>query len=174
MKNMLTLSNTISLLRAPLAFLFLFQSITVRIIAIIAAMLSDCFDGYIARKLNNETFLGKVLDPVMDKFFVYFVLGMLFFQNHLTVFGLCSLLARDLSVFLYVITTLIFYKWKGLVFTPAYSSKVTTGLQFLTLLSLVLGFSPPLFLYQSFFILAIIIYFELIKNTITHNKKLPL
>lgn len=171
MKNMLTLSNTISLLRAPLAFLFLSQSIAVRLIAIIAAMLTDCFDGYIARKLNNETFLGKVLDPVMDKFFVYFVIGILFFQNNLSVFGLCALLIRDLSVILYVLTTLALYKWKGLVFHPAYSSKITTGFQFLTLLSLVLGFTPPAYLYYSFFLLGLVIYFELLTQTIIHNKK---
>ena len=34
---------------------------------IIASGLSDCFDGMIARKFNQESELGKILDPLADK-----------------------------------------------------------------------------------------------------------
>ena len=171
MKNMLTVSNSISLLRAPLAFLFLFPSVNIRVFAIILAMISDCVDGYLARRFKNETLLGKVLDPVMDKFFVYFVMGILVFNESLSGLGLFALLARDLAVFLYVLTTVISYGWKGMVFLPAYSSKITTGLQFITLIALILEYSPPLILYYAFFALAPIIYLELLFNTISYNKK---
>jgi len=32
------------------------------------AVLLDVFDGYIARKLHQETKLGSILDPLADKF----------------------------------------------------------------------------------------------------------
>ena len=167
---MLTVSNSISLLRGPLAFLFLLPSVNVRVFAVILAMISDCVDGYLARKFKNETFIGKILDPVMDKFFVYFVMGVLAFHQNLSALGLFALLARDLAVFLYVLTTLTSYGWKGMVFLPAYSSKITTGLQFMILIALSLEYSPPHILYYAFFALGPIIYLELLINTISYNK----
>lgn len=167
---MLTLSNTISLLRAPFALLFLFQSTSIRVFAIIAAMISDCIDGYIARKFKHETFIGKVLDPVMDKFFVYFVLGVLFYQNKLTTFALLALLSRDISIIFYVITTLLIYRWKGLVFHPAIYSKITTALQFSTLLAIVIGYTPWTIIYHSFFLLSAFIFLEQMLKTIHQNK----
>ncbi len=172
MKNMLTLSNTISLLRGPLAFLFLFQSVQIRVFAIVAAMISDCIDGYLARKFKNETFLGKVLDPVMDKFFVYFVMGALIASGTLSTFGLFSFLIRDVSIILYIVTTLIFFGKKALVVLPPLSSKITTALQFLIIFVMVLGYKPPIFIYCIFFALAPIIFTELLLSTIAQNKKL--
>lgn len=34
------------------------------------AALTDCFDGYFARKLNQETEFGKLADPTVDRIFV--------------------------------------------------------------------------------------------------------
>ena len=45
---MLTLSNCLTLLRAPLAFLLLIENVTVRVMAVVLAILTDCIDGYIA------------------------------------------------------------------------------------------------------------------------------
>ena len=172
MKNILTISNTISLLRLPLSLLFLFQSITIRIIAIIAAMLSDCIDGYLARRSKTETWLGKVLDPLMDKFFVYVVIIVFTFEGSLSTFELLALLARDFAVLCYTLTVLGKYGWSDLVFLPAYSSKITTGLQFVTLLSITLYYPPPSFLYYILLLLAPVIYGELLYNTISHRKKI--
>ncbi|MCH9621824.1 MAG: CDP-diacylglycerol--glycerol-3-phosphate 3-phosphatidyltransferase [Chlamydiia bacterium] len=164
-KNMLTLSNTISLLRAPLALLFLSESIKIRIFAIIAAMISDWIDGYLARKFKSETFLGKVLDPLMDKFFVYFVMGALAFQGTLSGFELFALLSRDLSIILYIIMTLATLGPSKLVYFPAYASKITTLLQFITLFAVILTYSLPIVIYYAFLLLAAIVFIELSLKT---------
>lgn len=36
----------------------------------IVAIISDGLDGYVARKLKQESALGKILDPVADKFWI--------------------------------------------------------------------------------------------------------
>ncbi len=69
----LTPSNIISLLRGPLAFLFIIDNSLCRGIAIILAMLTDSLDGYLARRYQTTTRLGAILDPAMDKFFVCFI-----------------------------------------------------------------------------------------------------
>jgi phosphatidylglycerophosphate synthase len=169
---MLTISNSISLLRAPLAFLFLFPSVTVRVIAVILAMITDCIDGYFARKFKSVTFLGKVLDPFMDKFFVYVVMAILFNDKTLSALGLFSLLSRDLAVFLYVLTAITIYGWKGVLFKPAYSSKITTALQLFTFIALILSYTPPNLVYYGFIFLGPIIYIELTVSTYFQNKKI--
>ncbi len=78
---MLTLSNSLSFIRAPLALLFLTENTFLRILAVLLAMLTDSVDGYFARRSKSVSRFGTILDPTMDKFFVYFVLSILVLQN---------------------------------------------------------------------------------------------
>lgn len=54
----------------PLAY-YLWKLNSVAVIAIgIAAYISDLLDGYLARKMNQVSEWGKIIDPVADKVFV--------------------------------------------------------------------------------------------------------
>ena len=67
----LTIPNLISLIRilliTPFVVFFLDKEYLVATIIIVVSGISDCFDGMIARKFNQESELGKILDPLADK-----------------------------------------------------------------------------------------------------------
>lgn len=70
-KGCLTVPNALSLLRILLipVFIHLFnaQSYLWALIVLFISAISDFFDGKIARRFNQVSELGKVLDPVSDK-----------------------------------------------------------------------------------------------------------
>ncbi|ODN30124.1 CDP-diacylglycerol--glycerol-3-phosphate 3-phosphatidyltransferase [Fervidobacterium thailandense] len=79
--------NTISWLRivaTALIVLFLYLKMNVlAFVLFLLASVSDCFDGYIARKTGQVTNLGKVLDQMSDKILITSVL-VIFTEKGLT------------------------------------------------------------------------------------------
>ncbi len=66
-----TIPNWLSFIRIALipvfAVLFLKGYVLTAVIIMICAALTDLFDGKIARKFNQVSNLGKILDPIADK-----------------------------------------------------------------------------------------------------------
>lgn len=67
----ITIPNILSVARiilvAPFIYFFLEDNYVAAAVILIFSGLSDMFDGMIARKLNQITALGKILDPIADK-----------------------------------------------------------------------------------------------------------
>jgi CDP-diacylglycerol---glycerol-3-phosphate 3-phosphatidyltransferase len=59
---------------------------------------TDWLDGYLARKLNQVTDLGKVLDPLVDKLLVFAPLLVLIEQGQIPAWGVFIILARELTI----------------------------------------------------------------------------
>ena len=70
-QKIITIPNIISFARIfliiPFVYFFLNEKYIEAFSFIVVSGLSDCFDGLIARKLNQISELGKLLDPIADK-----------------------------------------------------------------------------------------------------------
>jgi CDP-diacylglycerol--glycerol-3-phosphate 3-phosphatidyltransferase len=160
----LTLSNTLSILRAPLALVFLQENVTLRLIAVFLAMITDSIDGYLARKYRSVSKFGAILDPAMDKFFVYFVLTVLFLEGHLLLWQAMAMISRDISLAIFALYLTITKKWSNYTIKAIRWGKIATAMQFLVILGLTIGFVFSWFVYGLFFVFAALALFELIQT----------
>jgi len=64
----------------------------------LVASLTDWLDGYLARKLNQITDLGKFLDPLVDKLLVLAPLLALIELGQVPAWGVFLILARELAI----------------------------------------------------------------------------
>ena len=64
-------------------------------------MATDSIDGYLARRNRSVTRFGAILDPAMDKFFVYFALSVFYFEGRLGMLEALAMLSRDFFLVLY-------------------------------------------------------------------------
>ena len=95
-----TVSNILSAIRI-LLLPFILASIrkddlAVSLGLIAAAVLSDFLDGYLARRLNQISKLGKILDPVVDKVSIDALLITLVYSRGLPVWIPVAVIGRDL------------------------------------------------------------------------------
>jgi len=118
-RDFFLLPNLLAIFRIlllPFIFFFLaqdtHQGIVVAIILIVVAIASDVLDGYVARRLNQITDLGRLLDPVADKLglgiFVVFIIihrgfpiwaaGLLFLKDFLTLIAAIVMVKRKRSI----------------------------------------------------------------------------
>ncbi len=166
---MLTVSNSLSFVRAPLALLFLQTSPQLRLLAIVLAMITDSIDGYVARRNQSTSRFGAILDPTMDKFFVYFALCTLFLEGKVSSLETAAMLSRDFFLCLYGSVMLATFRWKTIVFRAIRWGKVTTALQFIVLMGLVLNVPFPWYLFATFLVMGWLAFLELFRRSDTKS-----
>jgi len=158
---MFTLPNFISLVRIPLALAFLQDDTALRAAALVLAMITDCLDGFLARRYQSTSRFGTFLDPLADKIFVISVLIVMVGELKLQSWEAVTMLCRDFAVIIFG----FYLVWKGTLaeyqFRSIWFGKITTALQLVVLLGLTLGITFPSILYISFIILGLMALGEL-------------
>jgi cardiolipin synthase (CMP-forming) len=99
---MWNLPNIISLIRLILAFpmaYFLWAGYyEIAFTTLIIAALSDVLDGYLARKYNDISEFGKIIDPLADKVFITLSALLLVIKGLIPIWFAVAIIARDLVI----------------------------------------------------------------------------
>jgi len=158
---MFTLANGISILRIPLSLFFLFDSTSMRLFAIVCAMLTDSVDGYLARRFQSSSRIGAVLDPLVDKLFAFFAMAIFYLENRIELWQIFAMASRDFSLCIFALYLALSKAWGSFQFTSIRWGKITTILQFFVLIAMTLGIHIPSQLFFAFIIAAIFAFTEL-------------
>jgi len=134
------LANQISLLRIfciPFLIFFLFKEggESIAFLIFIFASFSDLLDGYIARKRDEVSSTGKIVDPLADKVFVYAIF-LCFIHLHLIPFWMVIIiLGRDFLV----MGLRVKLAERGVVSSSIKSAKIKTFAQYVVIVSVFLN-----------------------------------
>lgn len=137
----MSIPNIISIIRILLVPVFCVMYFTpgmktASLIILIASGLSDLVDGYIARKFNQITDLGKVLDPIADKLFHMSTIACLCIDGVVGYWLLLIVVAKELFM---ICGGVILYKKTKAVIASKWYGKLSSSLFFS---AFVLSFVP--------------------------------
>jgi len=130
----LTIPNSITTARILLIPLFMvcmsYDWIIAAMLLFAGVSLTDYLDGYLARKMNQVTDLGKVLDPLADKLLVTAAIICFVDDGRMEAWMATVIIAREM-----IISTLrAVTAAKGLVLEAGLSGKIKTVIQMLGIL----------------------------------------
>jgi cardiolipin synthase len=132
MGKILTLPNILSFLRLLMIPLIILLMVNVNdelfpyLLAIyIIAVFLDFLDGFIARKFSKESELGKIIDPLADKFLVLSILITLTLKFDFPLWLAGFIILRDILI---LWASVLLYKGKRIVKPSLVVGKFTFGL----------------------------------------------
>lgn len=108
-KEIIAIPNLISIFRLTLSapFIYFFEQarkdsyyFSFIIYLILIAFLSDIIDGFVARRTNQVTEFGKIIDPFADKILVAIIVIYLFIMKKIPLFYFGIIILRDVIIFL--------------------------------------------------------------------------
>lgn len=140
MRRILNLPNMLTLLRILFLPVFVFVYFMFgkeySMIPLFFIGISDVLDGHIARKYNQITLLGQILDPIADKLVQTTVLVCMLIRNLVPVWFFIGLIIKELLMLiggyllLYRKETLPMVKWYGKAATGCFYAAVLSVFAF--------------------------------------------
>lgn len=169
-KYFIFIPNLLSILRIGLVYpilnnIFLGEFITSLIYFIIAAV-TDALDGFLARKMNWQTYLGTILDPVADKLLLSGTIFILWLNEYIPLYIFVIFFGRDIVILLGAAIHMTLIETEAPL--PNILGKLTTTLQVIYIL--VIMFLQILQLKISLFGLDIFIIFITLFSLIVYSK----
>lgn len=104
-----------------------------------AAAFTDLLDGWLARKLDVESVLGKLLDPLADKLIVMATLIWMVPMGRIPAWAVVLIIGREISI-----TGLrSVAASEGVVISAGQEGKTKTALQMVGIIALMIGYPTP-------------------------------
>jgi cardiolipin synthase (CMP-forming) len=133
----MTIPNFITIIRIILTPVFVIYIINDKLISglvvLIVSGLSDGIDGFVARVFNQKSKLGAYLDPLADKIILITAFITLSIRGLLPAWLTVMVISRDIMILMGIL--ILFLNGMKINIKPALSSKITTCLQFISLIS---------------------------------------
>ena len=105
----------------------------------LVAYITDIADGWLARKLDEVTEVGKIVDPIADKIYVAVITSILVIQNTLPLWFVVVVLTRD---FVIMLAGTYIAKRTGFVLPSNYAGKIAVFSIIVMMVSIVAEFPP--------------------------------
>jgi CDP-diacylglycerol--glycerol-3-phosphate 3-phosphatidyltransferase len=143
---MINLPNILSLIRVVLAFVFavlLFNSYKIPAAGVfLLAIATDVLDGYLARKYNQVTTLGKILDPAADRLLALLAF-LILYLNHSLPPGLAIF---AIFYHLYIILGwVMLFQTKNIALAHTFWGKLNSFMQAIMFFAVIFDFYPNIF-----------------------------
>ena len=103
-KYFIFIPNLLSLLRIGLVYPILnniyLGEFVISFIYFVVAAITDALDGFLARKMNWQTYLGTILDPVADKLLLSGTIFILWINEYIPLYIFIIFFGRDVVILL--------------------------------------------------------------------------
>ena len=130
-KYFIFIPNLLTIVRIALVYPILnniyLGNFEISIIYFVVASITDGLDGFIARKMNWQTELGTLLDPVADKILLSGSIFILWLNQYITFYIFVIFFSRDVAILLGAAVRMTIIESDTP--TPNFLGKLTTTLQ---------------------------------------------
>jgi CDP-diacylglycerol---glycerol-3-phosphate 3-phosphatidyltransferase len=168
-KKNLTFSNFLSFVRiifvVPAVYFIAINRNDWLIALTIVGMFTDWADGFFARKLNQVSDMGKILDPVADKILIGGLVIALYYYQGFPLWLTLFIVLRDLFI---VIGATLIYDKSNLIISSNWPGKISVSFIALAIFSFIAGWHP-FFGYTIYLAIAAIVVSALLYTKVFYN-----
>ena len=130
-KYFIFIPNLLSIVRIGLVYPILnnifIGNFIVSLCYFLVASLTDALDGFLARKMKWQTYLGTLLDPIADKLLLSGTIFILWLNSYIPLYIFIIFIGRDVAILLGAAVHMTLMESETPL--PNILGKITTGLQ---------------------------------------------
>jgi cardiolipin synthase len=130
-KYFIFIPNLLSIIRIGLVYPILnnilIGNFEISLIYFLIASITDALDGFLARRMNWQTYLGTILDPIADKLLLSGTIFILWINSYIPLYIFVIFIGRDIVILLGAAVHMTLIEPKTPL--PNILGKITTGLQ---------------------------------------------